>query len=173
MRTIISSTQPLARCPTSIDKDAQPFPPLIDSLGREKRITTPVRMMLLILVALETLVRLAANTCSFLLPDRVTVPPPFPEVPPAHTPLDNSALQRYINAPTMKWRACLNPNDANRFAPPPVEYPSYPNNILAKVIESSKSGITIMHGLEDGRIISAGTQIVLQNLTWNCHQGFE
>lgn len=86
---------------------------------------------------------------------------------------DNKDLQNYIHAPHQKWVYC---NDQvfpqHDQSLPPDQKPSYKNNILASVIENSKSEFIVMQGQLDGLIITNGTSIALQNLTWNGEQGF-
>jgi hypothetical protein len=96
-------------------------------------------------------------------------------MPPSNTPLDNKALQDYINAPHTKWKICKSANfsDTSRWAPSPTSFPSYKDNIFRHVIESSTAGVIVMHGQQDGRLPAGGIAMVLQNLTWNGAQGFQ
>lgn len=94
---------------------------------------------------------------------------------PVSTPtyFDNYDLQVAIHAikkggAQKKWDQCAKkrvfPNgDAS---PPPDE------TYLASVIEKSKSGLIIAQGNQDALIITNGTLIGLQNLTWAGQQGF-
>ncbi|KDN53496.1 alpha/beta-hydrolase [Tilletiaria anomala UBC 951] len=82
---------------------------------------------------------------------------------------DNYDLQNYIHAPHKKWNVCnqgVFPNGDHSPAPDT-------NGVLQKVIEKSPAQRTvIINGQKDGLIISNGTSLALQNLTWNGGQGF-
>lgn len=88
--------------------------------------------------------------------------------------MDDSALQTYIHAsPHPKWNYCDNLTDLTNWAPSPDQFPSFDHNVLQQTIEKSSSGVIIMQGQQDARLIEKGTAIVLQNLTWNGAQGFQ
>lgn len=88
---------------------------------------------------------------------------------------DNKDIQKYINAPSKKWVECalkVFVGEEGDTSPPPDQDPSFKNNILADVIEAGASDFIIMQGQLDALIITNGTSISLQNLTWNGAQGF-
>lgn len=81
---------------------------------------------------------------------------------------DNYDLQSYIHAPHKKWNECNSgvfTGNGDTSAPPD-------ETVLAGVIESSKKSI-IANGRLDGLILTNGTALALQNLTWSGVQGFE
>lgn len=114
--------------------------------------------------------------------DRVTIPDPA-----LHSPLgnpyapvqasnffDNPDLQAYIHAPPEKWNQCVRavfPHGDTSL--PPDEFPSFAHSILAGAIEKSPAGLMILSGRQDAMVITDGTSLILQNLTWNNLQGFQ
>ncbi|PWN38481.1 alpha/beta-hydrolase, partial [Meira miltonrushii] len=85
---------------------------------------------------------------------------------------DNYDLQTYIHAPHQKWVECAVVFVADKdTSKKPDRQPNFNHSILANIIEKSKNFI-IMNGDLDGLLITNGTSLALQNLTWNNAQGF-
>lgn len=131
----------------------------------------------------EDTTKYPAHQCVFLsFQDRVTIPDPALHSPlgdpyanvPSHTFFDNTDLQSYIHAPQTKWNQCVRAvfphGDASL---PPDESPSYVHSILASAIEKSPAGLMILSGRQDAMVMTDGTSLILQNLTWNNLQGFQ
>ncbi|UZJ56140.1 hypothetical protein CBS101457_005460 [Exobasidium rhododendri] len=114
---------------------------------------------------------------------RITTPDPAPTSPLGQpnggtaqndykTFFDNAALQSYINASHKKWNQCNVVFVNGDQSLPPDASPTYSKNILTNIVEKSAAGMIIMQGQEDSLIITNGTSISLQNLTWHGTQGF-
>jgi carboxypeptidase D len=88
-----------------------------------------------------------------------------------NTFFDNYDLQTYIHAPHQKWVECATVFPTGDKSKKPDRQPDFSHSILATTIEKSKKFI-IMNGNLDGLLITNGTSLALQNLTWNNAQGF-
>ncbi|PWN32961.1 alpha/beta-hydrolase [Meira miltonrushii] len=84
---------------------------------------------------------------------------------------DNVAIQDYIHAPHKKWVSCktifYNGDNSNW----PDKDPDQQSNHVSESIEKSKKFL-ILNGNLDALIITNGTALGLQNLTWNNGTGF-
>ncbi|KAG1897584.1 Alpha/Beta hydrolase protein [Suillus fuscotomentosus] len=89
----------------------------------------------------------------------------------SQTPLyfDRTDVKQAIHAPVdTEWTECSNINvfpNGDGSLPPAF-------TVLPNVIEKNKRTV-IVHGLADFVLISDGTRIVIQNMTWNGLQGFQ
>lgn len=86
---------------------------------------------------------------------------------------DNVELQKYIHAPIKKWNICQKgvfPHGDK--SGPPNQTPSFDHSILGSVIEQSSAGVILLSGREDAILMTDGTSLLLQNLTWSQQQGF-
>ncbi|PWN32653.1 alpha/beta-hydrolase, partial [Meira miltonrushii] len=82
-------------------------------------------------------------------------------------------VQDYIHAPRQHFELCKKVfNDDNQdSSEPPDRTPSFAHSNFARMIERSRKFI-IMNGMQDGLVLTAGTELALQNLTWGGAQGF-
>jgi carboxypeptidase D len=109
-----------------------------------------------------------ATTCP-LLWDVLGFPGSFDYLPEgASIYFNRTDVQKAINAPLIEWNECTNTdvfvNGTDNSLPSGV-------SILPGVIERSKRTI-IAHGALDMVLISNGTLMMIQNMTWNGTQGF-
>lgn len=102
-----------------------------------------------------------------------------PNTEPAGAPtaiekfFNRTDVQDYIHAPRQNFKLCKQvfADDNQDASDPPDRTPSFQHSKFAKMIESSKKFI-IMSGMLDGLVLTAGTELALQNLTWHKAQGF-
>jgi len=107
-----------------------------------------------------------ATTCP-LLWDVLGFPGSFDYLPAGATIYFNRTdVQRAINAPIQPWAECTGGILRNDTSPPSGL------SVLPGVIERSKRTL-IVHGLLDYVLISNGTLLMIQNMTWNGAQGFQ
>lgn len=100
-------------------------------------------------------------------PPSVLGDPNDPNQASKSTFFDNKSLQSYIHAPSKKWNLCNTVFPNGDSSPPPDQVN------LAYVIESAPSKRNIIsNGDLDGLIMTDGTALALQNLTWNGARGF-
>lgn len=81
---------------------------------------------------------------------------------------DRDDVKAAIHAPNVPWGEC---SDINVFPKGDGSLPSA-LSVLPNVIQKSNRTV-IVHGLADFILISDGTRIVLQNMTWGGKQGFQ
>ncbi|KAF9010474.1 alpha/beta-hydrolase [Cyathus striatus] len=84
-------------------------------------------------------------------------------------------VQDAIHAPHIEWNSCANGNVyINATTGRPGNDQSIPStlSVLPNVIEKSERTV-IVHGLADYILISEGTRIAIQNMTWAGAQGFQ
>jgi carboxypeptidase D len=110
-----------------------------------------------------------ATTCP-LLWDVLGFPGSFDYVPNgASIYFNRTDVQKAINAPIQPWAECQDPvyggNDTDSSPPSGL-------SVLPGVIERSKRTV-IGHGALDFVLISNGTLLMIQNMTWNGAQGFQ
>lgn len=96
------------------------------------------------------------------------------EASPLELFLNRTDVQDYIHAPRENFVLCKQvfADDNQDASDPPDRTPSFQNSKFAKMIEYS-SNFTIVNGLLDGLVMSSGTELALQNLTWGDKQGFD
>jgi len=81
---------------------------------------------------------------------------------------DRTDVKQAIHAPVnVTWTECSN---INVFPHGDGSPPSF--TVLPNIIEKSERAV-IVHGLADYILISEGTRVVIQNMTWNGLQGFQ
>ncbi|KAG0645168.1 putative serine carboxypeptidase [Hyphodiscus hymeniophilus] len=108
-----------------------------------------------------------ATTCPELW-DVLGFPGSFPYVPEgASIYFNRSDVQKAINAPIQEWEECSNGVFVHHDRSPPSGV-----SVLPGVIERSKRTI-IGHGALDMILVSNGTLMMIQNMTWNGAQGFQ
>lgn len=101
--------------------------------------------------------------------DVLGFPGSFPDVQKSPLYFDRPDVKAAIHAPAnVTWGEC---SDIDVFADGDQSVPSA-LSVLPSVIERSNRSV-IIHGLADFILISEGTRIVLQNMTWNGTQGFQ
>lgn len=110
------------------------------------------------------------DTCP-LLYDVLGYPGSYEYTPTGATVYFNRTdVQRAINAPRKSWSECA-PHDVfvgGKDNSPPSSF-----TVLPSVIEKSPNGRTIIaHGDLDFILITNGTLLTIQNMTWNGDQGF-
>lgn len=109
-----------------------------------------------------------ATTCP-LFWDVLGFPGSFDYLPPgAKIYFDRLDVQKAINAPIKKWEECTS-NDV--FIKGTDNSPPSGLSVLPRVIEGLNRTI-IAHGALDMILISNGTLLMIQNMTWNGAQGF-
>lgn len=109
-----------------------------------------------------------ATTCPQLW-DVLGFPGSNPYLPDGATIYFNRTdVQKAINAPLMEWEECAGPVFVNNTDNSPPSGLS----VLPGVIERSKRTV-IGHGALDMVLISNGTLLMIQNMTWNGAQGFQ
>lgn len=96
--------------------------------------------------------------------------PNTPNPPP--TFFGRREVQDYLHAPHIKWRQCAQASIlGSRVFPDGDNSQSPDKTVLAGVIEKNKRTV-ISNGQLDGLILTNGTALGLQNLTWANAQGF-
>jgi carboxypeptidase D len=110
-----------------------------------------------------------ATTCPVLW-DVLGFPGSFDYLPEgASIYFNRTDVQKAINAPQIEWAECTNTdvflNNTDNSLPSGL-------SVLPGVIERSKRTI-IGHGALDFVLISNGTLLMIQNMTWNGAQGFQ
>lgn len=109
-----------------------------------------------------------ATTCP-LLWDVLGFPGSFDYLPEGATIYFNrSDVQKAINAPQMAWQECSN----GVFVNGTDNSPPSGLSVLPHVIERLNKTI-IGHGALDYILMSNGTLLMIQNMTWNGQQGFQ
>lgn len=89
------------------------------------------------------------------------------------TYFDRKDVQDYIHAPHINWTQCAHGTIlGSPVFPDGDSSPPPDQTVLAGVIEKSKRTV-IAHGLLDGLLLSNGSALALQNLTWHDKQGFQ
>lgn len=107
-----------------------------------------------------------ATTCP-LLWDVLGFPGSFDYLPEgASVYFNRTDVQRAINAPIQPWAECTGGVLRNDTSLPSGL------SVLPSVIERSKRTL-ISHGILDYVLISNGTLLMIQNMTWNGAQGFQ
>ena len=110
-----------------------------------------------------------ATTCP-LLWDVLGFPGSFDYTPAGATVYFNrSDVQAAINAPMQEWMECTN---TNVFVGGEDTSPPTGLSVLPSVIERLNKTL-INHGALDYILISNGTLLMIQNMTWNGAQGFQ
>lgn len=105
---------------------------------------------------------------TFPNPPNVLGDPTDPEASSKSTWFDNKELQAYIHAPSKKWNLCNDGVFPQGDASPPPDH-----TVLGKVIDRAPSKRTIIaNGDLDGLIMTNGTALGLQNLTFGGQRGF-
>nr|OQO17041.1 hypothetical protein B0A51_15064 [Rachicladosporium sp. CCFEE 5018] len=108
-----------------------------------------------------------ATTCP-LLWDVLGFPGSFDYLPPgAEVYFNRTDVQTAINAPIQPWEECT----SGVFARGGDKSPPSGVSVLGRVVEQNQRTI-IGHALLDFILLSEGTEIMIQNLTWNGAQGF-
>ncbi|OTA34359.1 hypothetical protein BTJ68_07115 [Hortaea werneckii EXF-2000] len=106
-----------------------------------------------------------ATTCP-LLWDVLGFPGSFDYLPPgAEIYFNRTEVQRAINAPVGPWAECSSGVLDTDSSPPSGL------SVLPRVIEKNKKTV-IGHGLLDFILLSNGTLMAIQNMTWSGSQGF-
>ncbi|MCJ1471478.1 hypothetical protein MMC13_000117 [Lambiella insularis] len=106
------------------------------------------------------------TTCP-LLWDVLGFPGSIPYEPPgAFIYFNRTDVQKAINAPPTNWEECVNDVLVKDTSPPSGL------SVLPGVIERANRTI-IGHGLLDGLLLSNGTLLMIQNMTWSGKQGFQ
>lgn len=109
-----------------------------------------------------------ATTCPVLW-DVLGFPGSFPYLPEgASIYFNRTDVQQAINAPIGNWEEC---SSADVFVNNTDNSPPSGVSVLPGVIERSKRTV-IGHGSLDMVLISNGTLMMIQNMTWNGTQGF-
>lgn len=82
-------------------------------------------------------------------------------------------VQDYIHAPRQNFILCkpVFGKENEDQSDPPDRTPSFEHSNFAKMIEKSKDFLMV-NGMLDGLVLSTGTELALQNLTWGGLQGF-
>ncbi|KAH9917770.1 Alpha/Beta hydrolase protein [Fomitopsis serialis] len=104
-----------------------------------------------------------------ILWDVLGFPGSFPQTQLAPLYFDRADVKAAIHAPAdVAWAECSDVDvfpDGDNSLPPVF-------SVLPNVIEKSARAV-VVHGLADFVLISEGTRIALQNMTWNGMQGFQ
>ncbi|EKM58970.1 uncharacterized protein PHACADRAFT_249107 [Phanerochaete carnosa HHB-10118-sp] len=103
-----------------------------------------------------------------ILWDVLGFPGSFEQVQVSPIYFDRTDVKQAIHAPVnVTWTECSN---INVFPHGDGSPPSF--TVLPNIIEKSERAV-IVHGLADYILISEGTRVVIQNMTWNGLQGFQ
>lgn len=109
------------------------------------------------------------TTCPFLWSVLGSVGGVLYTPPGATVYFNRTDVQKAINAPTRPWKQCTQSDE-------PVfsndDSPDCALSVLPGVIEQLNRTI-IAHGQLDYRLITNGSLLVIQNMTWNGAQGFQ
>ncbi|KAF8999389.1 Alpha/Beta hydrolase protein [Cyathus striatus] len=104
-----------------------------------------------------------------ILWDVLGFPGSFPDAQTTPLYFDRTDVKKAIHAPqNVSWEEC---SDVNVFPRGDGSTPSA-LSVLPNVIEKSVRTV-VVHGLADFILLSDGTRIVIQNMTWNGQQGFQ